>query len=236
MSAGAPATALLRVALVSCTAVTVAACMPGSLGGTATETPTVSERRLAAAVWFGPDESCDLLGTGAVPTLGATYDYDVLEATPSDTGCSHEVARSGDGGVGDRRVTVMGHGRTWGDDTAAAQAAYLDEVADRGSLLYNVLEPDLTESANVDGDWDEGLVVSAPNWELYPEFRIAVRKGPVILTYWIMLPSNRPHDTECLPDVADGCVIGYDIIAAWIQEDLLPEALAQLQAAGYVDS
>jgi hypothetical protein len=55
-------------------------------------------------------------------------------------------------------------------------------------------------------------------------------------THWITLSSNHPDDTECLPEPTDGCVIGYELVSGWIEDELLPEALANLRESGYVDS
>lgn len=229
---------LSRAAVVFVAALVVSGCVPSSPrddGEPSAEEPSVSTGRLAASERFDPDQACDLLGIGAVPTLGETYAYDVLEPEPNETGCRQEIARLTDDDFRIRNVMVMGHGVFWERDEEAARASFQKEIEDSNSSLYNALEPELSETRNLESGWDEAVLVSAPDWEVYPNFRLMARQGPVILTYWITLSSNRPNDTECIPEMVEGCVIGYEIVSGWIENELLPEALANLQEAGYVD-
>lgn len=229
---------LSRTSVALFVALAVSGCIlsgPGD-GESSSEEPSVGTSRLAASERFDLDEACRLLGMEAVPRLGDAYEYEVLEPKPNETGCSQEIAQLTDDEFRISNVMVMGHGLIWEGDEEAAQASFQQDVEDPDSYLYNALEPDLSEPRSLEGDWDEGVLVSAPDWELYPEFRIEVREGPVILTYWITLSSNHPDDTECIPEPIEGCVIGYEIVSGWIEDELLPEALANLQEAGYVDS
>ena len=227
----------IRAALALATAATTAGCVATGKPddhGAPSDAPSVSTDRLAAFQEFEPEQACELLGFDAVPPLGEAYDYQVLDPDPREGGCSQEVVRMTADEHVTRAVRVLASGITWEDDEEAAIAAFQDQAGPDASA-FAVTEFEKAVQSDIYGDWDEGTLISVPEWESNLDFSIHVREGAVVLQYRISVPYIRPDYTECTQAMIEGCVIGYGIVSDWIENELLPEALANLQEAGYVD-
>jgi hypothetical protein len=176
-------------------------------------------------------ELCGMLGSDAGTQLATEYGYDPGTPELSEPGsCAQYLIRL-EGDVEKETITILSTADIW-TATEDAEAAFLHwNDSDSNSYRLRLPFPESEEETDLRGEWDEAIMVADREWDHGPQFKIMARAGEVIVFYHVTLSVKGSTET-CSSSLSTACVIPPETVSSWVENDLLPQTLHNLEDAG----
>jgi hypothetical protein len=197
----------------------------------ATGTSTVDMAPTDFGVPVEHADLCKFLGSDSITQLATQYGYEPGSPEQTAPGTCAQYPTRLEGDLEKETITVLSTADIW-TSVEAAEAAFRHwNDPDSNSYRLRLAFPESEQQSELGGDWDQAVMVADPEWDHGPQFKVMARVERVIVFYHITLSLNG-SEVFCSVEQKTDCVIPPEIVADWIESELLPEVLSNLVEAG----